>query len=64
MYRERDIAYLGKTFALSKEDSEDVIQEVYITLVDNVHDGMLYSLSSSLYTYFPCIIAELNRPRF
>lgn len=51
-YRGRTIAYLCKTYSMSREDCEDVIQESYIVLVNNVHDGRLDNVSSSLYTYF------------
>lgn len=51
-YRGRTVAYLAKSFALSREDCEDVVQESYISLVNNVHDGMLDNVTSSLYTYF------------
>lgn len=51
-YRQRTIEYLNKTFSLSKDDCEDIVQEASIVLHTNIVEGKLESLSSSLYTYF------------
>jgi len=51
-YRKRSIAWLSKTFGLQDADCEDVIQDAYVTLYDNVKAGKFDERRSSLYTYF------------
>lgn len=44
--------YLGKSYGLSPDDCQDVFQESFLTLYNNVADGKLSTLTSSLSTYF------------
>lgn len=44
--------YLGKSYGLSPDDCKDVFQEAFLTLYNNVCDGKLSKLTSSLSTYF------------
>lgn len=44
--------YLGKSYGLSPDDCKDVFQESFLTLYNNVCEGKLSELTSSLSTYF------------
>ena len=44
--------YLSKSYGLSPDDCKDVFQESFLTLYNNVADGKLTKLTSSLSTYF------------
>lgn len=46
------ISYLRKTFSLSEDDCNDVFQESFIVLFNNVKNGKVKKLTSSLSTYF------------
>lgn len=45
-------AYLKKHFELSDEDCNDIFQESFIILMNNVKEGKLKDMTSSLSTYF------------
>lgn len=48
----KNIVFLQKYFGLCEEDCEDVFQEAFITLYENIQSGKLLELTSSLSTYF------------
>lgn len=50
--KDKSIAYLKKQFNLSSDDCEDIFQEAFITLYENIQKGKLKELTSSLATYF------------
>ncbi len=50
--KEKAIAYLQGQFSLPTEDCEDIFQESFITLYNNIQNGKLEKLSSSMSTYF------------
>ena len=50
--REKTILFLRKQFGLSKDDCEDIIQDAFIILYNNIATGKLNKLTSSLSTYF------------
>lgn len=47
--------YLGRTFNLPREDCQDVFQDAFIVLYDQINEGRLSSLKCSLSTYFTSI---------
>lgn len=53
--REKTIAFLSKSYSLSQDDCEDVFQESFIILYNNIKEGKLASLTSSVSTYFMAI---------
>lgn len=53
--REKTIAFLRGSYSLSKEDCEDVFQESFIILHNNIREGKLDNLTSSVSTYFMSI---------
>lgn len=53
--REKTIAFLRGSYSLSKEDCEDVFQESFIILHNNIREGKLDNLTSSVSTYFMAI---------
>lgn len=53
--RSKTIAFLRKNYNLSKEDCEDVFQDSFITLYNNIKSGKLDHLTSSISTYFMAI---------
>lgn len=50
--REKVLTYLQSNFSIPHEDSEDIFQDSFITLYNNIQDGKLENLTSSLSTYF------------
>lgn len=50
--RGRVLSYLRKTFSVSDDDVDDIYQESSIALYQNIRDGRLSNLTSSLSTYF------------
>ncbi|MDO4757165.1 MAG: sigma-70 family RNA polymerase sigma factor [Parabacteroides sp.] len=53
--RNKTIAYLKKQFSLPSDDCEDIFQEAFITLFNNIQEGKLKELTSSISTYFMAI---------
>ena len=53
--RQKAIAYLKNQFSLPTDDCEDVFQEAFITLYNNIQEGKLKELTSSISTYFMAI---------
>ena len=53
--RNKTIAYLKKQFSLPSDDCEDIFQEAFITLYNNIQEGKLKELTSSISTYFMAI---------
>lgn len=52
---EKTLAFLQGHFSLSRPDCEDVFQEAFITLHQNILDGKLANMTASLSTYFNSI---------
>ena len=52
---EKTLAFLQGHFSLSRTDCEDVFQESFIILYQNIIDGKLDNITSSLSTYFNAI---------
>lgn len=50
--REKVLAYMQGNFSISPDDGEDIFQEAFITLYNNILEGKLENLTSSLSTYF------------
>ena len=50
--RDMVLVYLQRNFSLSIEDSEDIFNDSFITLNNNIQDGKLDNLTSSISTYF------------
>lgn len=50
--RDMVLVYLQRDFSLSIEDSEDIFNDSFITLNNNIQDGKLDNLTSSISTYF------------
>ena len=50
--RRKVLSLLKNKFSLSNEDSEDIYQNSCVALFENIKDGKLKSLNSSLSTYF------------
>lgn len=46
------VSYLRKAFSLSEDDCNDVFQDSFIILLNNVKTGKVKELTSSLSTYF------------
>lgn len=46
------LAFLQKQFGMREEDCQDIFQESFITLYENIQAGKLQELTSSLSTYF------------
>lgn len=53
--RDRTIAYLHRSFSISKDECEDIFQDSFIILYRNAQDGKLDNLTSSVSTYFMAI---------
>lgn len=53
--REKTLAFLHKNFGMSTEDCEDVFQESFIVLYENIHKGKLNQMTASVSTYFNAI---------
>lgn len=53
--RAKTIAYLQNHFSLPLEDCEDVFHDAFITLYENIQNGKLEELTSSLSTYLIAI---------
>lgn len=51
-YREKTFKLLTSSFNFPKDDCEDIFQESSIILYQQITDGKLDNLQSSLYTYF------------
>lgn len=52
---DKTLAYLQGQFSLSRSDCEDVFQDAFIVLYNNIVEGKLTNLTSSLATYFNSI---------
>ncbi len=52
---EKTLAFLQGQFSLSRPDCEDVFQEAFIILQQNILDGKLADMTASLATYFNSI---------
>ena len=52
---DKTLAFLQGQFSLSRTDCEDVFQESFIVLYQNILDGKLDNMTSSLSTYFNAI---------
>ena len=52
---EKTLAFLQGQFSLSRADCEDVFQESFIILYNNILSGKLNSITASLSTYFNAI---------
>ena len=50
--RNKVLAYLRKTFSVSDDDLSDIYQEASVALYENIREGKLSNLTSSLSTYF------------
>lgn len=50
--KEKAIAFLQGQFSLPSADCEDIFQEAIITLYNNIKNGKLENLTSSISTYF------------
>lgn len=53
--RDKTIAFLQKSYSLSIDDCEDVFQDSFIILYNNIRAGKLDNLTSSVSTYFMAI---------
>lgn len=53
--REKTLAFLQGQFPLSRPDCEDVFQDAFIILHQNILDGKLADMTASLATYFNSI---------
>ncbi len=53
--RDRAITYLQNNFTISMDDCEDIFQDSFIILYQNVQEGKLDNLTSSVSTYFMAI---------
>ncbi len=53
--RDKTITFLQKSYSLSIDDCEDVFQDSFIILYNNVRAGKLDNLTSSVSTYFMAI---------
>lgn len=53
--RDKTIAFLQKNYSLSIDDCEDVFQDSFIILYNNIKEGKLDNLTSSVSTYFMAI---------
>ncbi len=51
----KTVGYLQKTFGLRLDDCQDIFQEAFITLFQNIKTGKLTELTCSLSTYFTSI---------
>ena len=49
---DKTLRYLGKTFGLSHDDCQDIFQDSFMILYQNISEGKLVELSCSLSTYF------------
>lgn len=63
--RKRTVSFLRGRYNLSLDSAEDVYQDSCIALFQNIQNGKLVSLSSSLSTYFTqiCIFQTLKKIR-
>lgn len=50
--RPKVVSYLRKSFSLSDDDIDDIFQEASLALYENIRDGKLSVLTSTLSTYF------------
>lgn len=53
--REKTIAFLKGQFALSEYDCDDIYQDSFLTLYENIKSGKLKELTCSVTTYFTSI---------
>lgn len=53
--RNKTITWLHNTFQISTDDCEDIFQEAFIVLYNNIKDGKLDKMTSSVSTYFRAI---------
>lgn len=49
------LAYLQKSFGIREEDCQDIFQESFMVLYDNIQNGKLEEMTASLSTYFMSI---------
>ena len=52
---DKTLAYLQGQFSLSRPDCEDIFQEAFIIMHQNIMDGKLVDMTASLATYFNSI---------
>lgn len=52
---DKTLVYLQGQFSMSRSDCEDVFQDAFIVLYNNIVEGKLTNLTSSLSTYFNSI---------
>lgn len=52
---DKTLAFLQNRYGLSRTDCEDIFQDAFITLHNNISEGKLTKLTSSLSTYFNAI---------
>ena len=52
---DKTLAFLQGQFSLSRPDCEDIFQEAFIVLHQNILDGKLAEMTASLATYFNSI---------
>lgn len=53
--RKKTIGFLHSQFSLSEYDCEDIYQDSFLTLYENIESGKLKELTSSINTYFVSI---------
>ena len=53
--RKKTIAFLKSQFSLSEYDCDDIYQDSFLTLYDNIKSGKLKELTCSITTYFTSI---------
>lgn len=53
--RDKTIAFLRKSYSLSEDDCEDIFQDSFIILYNNIKEGKLDNLTSSISTYLMAI---------
>lgn len=61
--RDKQIVILQHRLQLSKEDAQDVFQDASIALFENIEEGRLVALHSTLSTYFTSICLHLGLKR-
>lgn len=59
--REKAICFLVKTYSVSQDDAEDIVQDSSLALFNNIKSGKLVKLTSTLSTYFLQICINQTR---
>lgn len=59
--REKAICFLVKRYSVSENDAEDIVQDSSLALFNNIKDGKLVKLTSTLSTYFLQICINQTR---